>query len=209
MAIKRPGDGDGGAVQRVDEVRSLFPFAPEADVQPPRLVVGAVRGAGDFTPFAPFAASRHPGLEVELAVRRPAQVAGGRVDDAVGNPQLVEDLALQLAQLLVHGVALIRQREGEHLDLRELVNAVDAARGPAVGTRLGAEAVADAAQLDRQRIGVERLVGVEPAERDLRGPDQAEFGVFDAVDLRLRPARQETDAVQNPILGEVGRDERA
>jgi hypothetical protein len=56
--------------------------------------------------------------------------------------------------------------------------------------RLGAVTVADAAQLDGQLLGVQQLPSEQTAERDLGGGDQAEIGVFDAVDLSFRTARQ-------------------
>ena len=71
------------------------PFSPLcliADSQPAGLVVGAIGGAGHFAVFARFAAAGHPGLEIELAIGRPAQIAGGRVDHAVGNAQAVENV---------------------------------------------------------------------------------------------------------------------
>ena len=66
----------------------------EAHVEPAGLVVGAVRSAGHLAPAAALAAPRHPRLEVELAVRRCAQVAGTHVDHPVGNLQRAEDLLL-------------------------------------------------------------------------------------------------------------------
>src|SRR5437763_12184594 len=67
-----PRAGHGRAVERVDELRALAVALPAADAQPPRLVIGAVRGGGDFAILAFLAAARHPGLEVELAVGGPA-----------------------------------------------------------------------------------------------------------------------------------------
>ena len=94
-----PADGDGGAVERVDEGGPFFAGAI-ANAQPPGLIVGAIRGAGDFAIFARFAPARHPGFEIELAIGRPAQIAGGRVDDAIGNAQAVEDSAFQVAEIV-------------------------------------------------------------------------------------------------------------
>ena len=141
---------------------NCVPFSPflVADVEPAGLVVGAVRGAGDFAVFAAVAAAGHPGFEVELAIGRAAEVAGGGVDHAVGNAEAVEDLAFEVAEVVVHLVALLGQREGEHLDLGELMHAVQAARRPAGGAGFGAEAVADAAELDRQLFGFDDLAGV-------------------------------------------------
>src|SRR5262245_62805214 len=55
------------SVQRVDELVALRVGPPEADPQPARLVVGAVRGTRDLAPLARVAATGHPGLEVVLA----------------------------------------------------------------------------------------------------------------------------------------------
>lgn len=46
----------------------------------------------------------------------------------------------------MHPIALLGKRKGKHLHLRELMDAVEPARRPAVGTGLGAEAVADPAE---------------------------------------------------------------
>ena len=76
--------------------------------------------------------------------------------------------------MVEHRVAFLGQREGEHLDLGELVHAVQPAGGPAVGAGLGAETMADAAELDGQRLGVEDLAGQHAAQ------------VISAVATRLR-----------------------
>ena len=75
-------------------------------------------------------------------------------------------------------------REGEHLDLGELVDAVQAARVPAGSPGLGAETMRQADVLDRQVQLVEDLVAVHAAQRDLGRGDQAQVGVGEAVDLR-------------------------
>ena len=86
----------------------------------------------------------------------------------------------------MHRVRVLGTREGEELDLRELVHAVEALALAAVRAGLGAEAVREAGVLHRQRLLVEDLVREEPAERDLGRADQAQVGVRDRVDLRLR-----------------------
>jgi hypothetical protein len=63
--------------------------------------------------------------------------------------------------VIQHLVAFFGQGEGEHLDLGELVHAIQPARGPAVRARLGAETVADAAELQRQVLGVDGPAGEE------------------------------------------------
>ena len=138
---------------------SCVPFSPlhfVADVEPAGLVVGAVRGAGDFAVFAAVAAAGHPGFQVELAIGRAAEVARGDIEHAIRNAEAVEDFAFQVAEVVVHVLALLGQREREHLDLGELMHAVQPARRPAGRARFGAEAMADAAQLDRQLFGVDR-----------------------------------------------------
>ena len=62
MAISARRVGDGGAVERVDEVRPLFALLLEADAQPPGLIVGAVAGAGDSRRIRRCLAPR-PGIQ--------------------------------------------------------------------------------------------------------------------------------------------------
>ena len=69
--------------------------------------------------------------------------------------------------LLVDRLALLGRAEDEHLDLGELVDAVQAARVAARGAGLGAEAVRQADVLQRQLPLVEDLVAVHAAQRDL------------------------------------------
>ena len=77
-------------------------------------------------------------------------------------------------------LALVRRAEGEHLDLGELMDAVQAAGVAAGSAGLGAEAVRQADVLHRQLQLVEDLVAVHAAERDLGRGDQAQVGVGDA-----------------------------
>ena len=91
--------------------------------------------------------------------------------------------------------------EGEHLDLGELVDAVQPLARPARRAGLGAEAVREADVLQGQVGLVEDLVGVHPAQRDLGGADQAEVGVLDRVDLRLRPPGREADPFEDASCG--------
>ena len=100
------------------------------------------------------------------------------------------------------------EREGEHLDLGELMHAIQAARGAAGGAGFGAVAMADAAELDRQFFGFDDLAGVEAAERDLGRGDEIQIVIFDAVDLRFRSARDEAEPLQHFAAGQVGRDHR-
>ena len=105
----------------------------------------------------------------------------------------------------MHRRALLGKCEGKHLHLRELVHAVEPTGGPAVSAGLGAEAVADAAELERQFGRLEDPLVIGAAERDLRGGDQREVGVVDRVDLCLWAAGHEARALEDRVAGEVGR----
>src|SRR5262249_5851071 len=127
--------------ERVDVPRALEALALVPHREPAGLVVGAVGGARYLAVLALLAAAGHPRLQVVLAVGRAAQVAGRRVDHLVRQAQPLEDLLLDLLDLQVERLALLRGAEGEHLDLRELVDAVKPA-GVAPGSAgLGAEAM--------------------------------------------------------------------
>ena len=200
-------DRDGGAVERVDEVRPLLVRQLAADAEPARLKIGAVRGGGDLAPLARFAAAGHPGFEVEFSVGRPAQVAAGDVEHSVRNAQALEDVFLDAQDQFVELVGLgeVRRGEAEHLDLRELMHAVDPLRRLAVSTRLGAEAVRDAGVLQRQLFDVEDVILQHAAERDLGRRDEAEVGPCDRINLRLRAARLVAGSLQHVHASEVGR----
>ena len=74
---------------------------------------------------------------------------------------------------------------------------------------LGAEAVRDPDVLQRQRGLVEDVIGVHPAEGNLGRADQTKVGVLDGVDLRLGPARVESDPFEDRDPGEVGGCDRS
>ncbi|MCP5044973.1 MAG: hypothetical protein GY944_28425, partial [bacterium] len=75
----RPGVGDRGSVQGMEDLVLLAALALEAKLETPRLKVGAVRRARDLAPLSALAAAGHPGFEVELAIGRPSQVARGGI----------------------------------------------------------------------------------------------------------------------------------
>src|SRR2546426_3633187 len=77
---QRPAHGDRGAIESVDKLRSFFTLFADADIQPPRLVVSAIAGAGHFAKLAGLAAAGHPSLQIELAISRSAQIAARRID---------------------------------------------------------------------------------------------------------------------------------
>src|SRR5262249_42160552 len=72
---QRPRAGHRGAVERVGELRPLLPRGLVANVQPPRLEVGAVARAGHLAVLPGLATARHPGFEVIFAISRTAQIA--------------------------------------------------------------------------------------------------------------------------------------
>src|SRR5262249_22870647 len=90
----RSRHGHRRAVERVNQARTFLPGGLGADIELPRLVVGAVRGAGHLAVFPLLAAPRHPRLQVVLAVRRPSQVPGAGVDDVIGKAETLEYLLL-------------------------------------------------------------------------------------------------------------------
>src|SRR5918998_192597 len=85
----------------------------------------------------------------------------------------------------MHRLGLFRCREGEHLDLGELVDAVEAAAGAAVGAGLRAEAVGEPGEAYGEFLVLYYLVGKGACERYLGGGDQREVRVLDGVDLGL------------------------
>src|SRR3954452_18194872 len=107
MGLEQGDDWTVGRAERAVEGRDgadLTVGEPATGVQTPGLEVGAVRGGRELA-VAPLA--RDPGLAVELALRREAQVAGRDVDHAVAELQLVEELLLPLQQPPVLGVRLL------------------------------------------------------------------------------------------------------
>src|SRR4051812_30964645 len=85
----RARDGGQGAVERGERPGPVLEAA--ADVEPAGLELGGVRGRGEL---AVLALGRDPRLAVELPDRAVAEVAGGHVDHAVGQLELVEELLL-------------------------------------------------------------------------------------------------------------------
>src|SRR4051794_436025 len=54
-----PAQGERRTVEGMDKSRSLLTGRPVADIEPPCLVVGAIRSAGDLAIFPGLAATRH------------------------------------------------------------------------------------------------------------------------------------------------------
>src|SRR5262249_36446148 len=152
-----------------------------------------------------------PRLEVVFAIRRAPQVAGAGVDDVVRQAEALEDGLLDLQELQVDRLALLRQTEREHLDLGELMHAIEAPGVPAWGAGLGAEAVGQPDVALWQLACVEDTITMHTAEGDLGGGDQAKVAVGDAVDLslgRVGIARDEADALEHLDARQVRGDDR-
>jgi hypothetical protein len=97
----------------------------------------------------------------------------------------LRDLLLDREQPLVLLPRPVRVAEREHLDLLELVRAEDAARVPPGRAGLPPVAGGDAAVAHRQ-VGLRQdLAHVQRRQRHLRGADQEQLVLRDAVDLRL------------------------
>ena len=160
---QRAGDGDGGAVEGVDDLVALAVLAAEAGSQPARLEVRAVGCTGDLPIGPAFTSPREPGFDVELAIGGSAQVARRHVDHSVRDLQRLEDVLLDVQELVVDLLGVFGTREGEHLDFGELVDAVEPAAFPAVGASLGSEAVGESRELEGQGVLVEDLVRVHAA----------------------------------------------
>ena len=134
-----PPGGREGAVEGRDVLRlaALVGREAVADVEPARLVGRAVRRRGEL---AVRALRRHPGLDVVLARRARAEVAGGDVDDAVAEAEVLQHPLLQRDEAQVLGLGVFGRRVDEHLELVELVHADDAAGVLAVRPGLAAVA---------------------------------------------------------------------
>jgi hypothetical protein len=139
----------------VEESGAATVFAT-ADAEATGLVVGGVRGARYL---AVVVAARHPGFQVELAVGGAAEVASADVHDAVREAEALEDKLLDVQHLRVQSLRLFWRREGKHLHLGELVDAVEAATRPAVGAGLRPKAVGEPGEPDRQFFVLNDLIG--------------------------------------------------
>src|SRR3712207_3784632 len=105
-------------------------------------------------------------------------------------------------------LGLFRSREGEHLDLCELVDAAEAAARATVGASLGAEAVGEPGEPDGEAIFVQDLAGEGARERDLGGGDEREVRVFYGVDLGLRSPRDKSCPDEHLVSRQIRRDRR-
>src|SRR5262249_28278901 len=130
-----------------------------------------------------LAATRHPRLQVVLAIGWPAQIARASVNDLVRQTQSLENRFLDAEEFLVNGLALPRKAKGEHLDLRKLMNAVQSPGVTARRPRLRAEAMRKANIFEGQLLLLQDLVAVHAAQGNLGSGDQAQVGICNAVNL--------------------------
>ena len=195
-----PAGGRQGAVQGCSDLR-LAVGVPVTGLQAAGLEGRAVRGGRQLTVGV---LRRDPGLGVELAGSRGAQVPAGGVDHAVRDVDRREHVLLQLQQFLVDLGGLLRAAVNEHLELVELVHADNATGVLAIGTGLATEAGGPAGVALRL-VQVDDFIGVVTGQGDLRGTDQVEVVLLQAVDL-VRVGAEETGATHDLGAHEHRRD---
>ena len=166
---ERAADGDARAIQRVDVARALLPGLAAAGVHAPRLEVAAVRAGRDL---AIRALPRQPDLDVVGLARGEAHVARAEQHDPVGQAQAPQHLLRRRRHALMLGGGLLRRRDGDQLDLVELVLAEHPARVLARGPGLGAEAGGVRREAHGQLALVDDLARDEVRERHLGRRDE-------------------------------------
>ena len=147
-----------------------------------------VQAVGARNQLAVGALARKPGLEVVFAGRGEVEVARDNVDDLIREA----DRLAEILGGLDHGVEHLPRFGGvaEHklLDLLKLVDPEDALGVAAVRPNLLAEALGDAAVLDRERLGVDVLLSVVRGNRLLGcGDQELLLGRGVALDLATLP----------------------
>ena len=132
------------------------------------------------------------------------EVAGGDVDDAVGEAERLHEAFLDVEDPLVLRRRHLRRAEHEHLDLVELVDPEHAARVLPRRSRFAPEAGGVARIATWKRPGLQDLPHVERRERHLRGPRQIQLVPLDAIDVDLF-SREKARAVHRLLAHEHGR----
>src|SRR5262245_56106428 len=99
----------------------------KADVGAASLEVAKVRTGAHLQPLP---AARRPNLHVELAGSREAQVPGAHLDDAMPQAEPPAHVLGVVEERFELGIGFVRQHELHHLDLVELMAALDAADVP-------------------------------------------------------------------------------
>src|SRR5580765_3383128 len=133
---ERPAVGDRRAVQRVRSLELLLARA-EANARAARLVISRIGARRDLA--IPLL-RREPRLDVVALGRCRREVARRAVDDAVGQPDLLDERLLEREHPLVLVPRLLGTNVDDHLPLLELVHAEHAPRIAAGRPRLAAEA---------------------------------------------------------------------
>src|SRR5919107_282177 len=165
----RAADGEAGAVERVDVLGLRAARPAEAYLRAARLVRLEVRARRDF---AEGVLRGQPHLQVVGLRRRAAHVAGRERDDAVVQPELLQNPLGVARQPFEFLVRVLGERELHQLDLVELVLADDAARVAAVRAGLRAEAGRVGDGLQRKLGGVEYLLAMDVRHRHLGRRDK-------------------------------------
>ncbi len=135
------------------------------------------------------------------------ELAGGDVDDAVRQAELLHERLLDPDKPVELRPGLLRKRVGEHLDLVELVDAEHAARVAARGARLAPEVGREGRVLERQLLPLEDLAHVQPGQGHLGRASQVQALVRHLVDLEAL-GREEPGAVHRLLADEYRRDHR-
>ena len=96
---QRPTNRDCRTIERVNKLRSLFPFDFIPSVQSPCLIVRTIRGTRNFAVLTGFTATGHPRFQIELPICRSAEIARRRIDHLIRNAQTIENLTFQIILL--------------------------------------------------------------------------------------------------------------
>src|SRR5258706_1186207 len=191
-------------------LRTRRGVALEADLAAVRLERAAVARRRDLEPF-PDAGP--PRLYVVALHCGEPEVASAALDDAHGQLQLLDHIDRELREAIELLRRILGQREADHLDLIELMPALDAAHVATGAHLLAAEAsrVRDVPQ--RQLLERDRFVAMLRDELRLRRRDQPEVIVVIAIEvlvemreMRRRDERLLTCHERRVDLGEAGVD---
>ena len=166
-----------------------------------RLEVGAVAARADLEPFV---AARGPQLDVVLLGGDEAEIAGADGDHAVRDAEAARNVVGVADDLLQRRGGVARRHELVHLDLVELVAALDAAHVAPGRHLLAPEAGGVGDVRERQDAVVEDLVAVQVGDRDLRRGDHPEIVLGVVVDV-VGELRQLPGAVDALLLDQVRR----
>ncbi|GBD19306.1 hypothetical protein HRbin27_01812 [bacterium HR27] len=161
-------------------LRSCSLARAEADVGPPCLEVAEVRAGGDLEPFL---GAGCPHFEVELLRGGEGKITSTHLDDPVGEVEPAQYVLGVGDQALEFLVGAVRLDELHHLDLLELVHALDAAHIAASGDFFFPETGCRCDQIDRQGSGRKDLIAEQIGHRHLGGRDQPEVGFLVVIEV--------------------------